>query len=72
MINDELIRQAGTVTLSLGGSRFHVQLPNGHTVVAHVSGRMRSQFPAINLGDTVDLELSPYDLDKGRIVFHQA
>jgi translation initiation factor IF-1 len=55
----------------LPNTMFRVQLPNGHTVLAHISGRMRLNFIRILPGDTVLMEMSPYDLSKGRIVFRK-
>lgn len=48
---------------------FRVELPNGHTVLAHISGKMRKHFIRISVGDKVDIEMSPYDLNKARIKF---
>jgi len=55
----------------LPNTMFRVQLPNGHLVLAHISGRMRLNFIRILPGDTVIMEMSPYDLSKGRIVFRK-
>jgi translation initiation factor IF-1 len=63
------IQQDGTVTESLGNAMFRVELENGHTIVAHISGKMRMHYIKIVPGDKVQLEMSPYDLTKGRIVF---
>jgi len=57
------------VTQVLPGTMFRVELPNGHTVLAHISGKMRKHFIRISVGDEVDLEMSPYDLNKARIKF---
>ena len=59
----------GTVTDALPGAKFKVQLDNGHEIIAHLSGNMRRNYIRILLGDTVQLEISPYDLTKGRIVY---
>jgi translation initiation factor IF-1 len=48
---------------------FRVQLPNGHVVLAHISGKMRKRFIRLTVGDRVKIEMSPYDLDKARIVY---
>ena len=56
---------------SLPNARFRVQLENGHQVLAHVSGKMRMHFIRIMPGDVVTLEMSPYDLSKGRIVYRE-
>src|SRR3972149_11956346 len=59
----------GVVTEALANTRFRVQLDSGHTVMAHVAGRMRKNFIRIVPGDKVRVELSPYDLGKGRITY---
>ena len=59
----------GTVIEALSNAMFRVELPNGHTVLAHVSGKIRLHFIKILPGDTVKVELSPYDLSRGRITF---
>ncbi|MDR0437518.1 MAG: translation initiation factor IF-1 [Bacteroidales bacterium] len=63
------IQQDGTVTESLGNAMFRVELENGHSIIAHISGKMRMHYIKIVPGDKVQLEMSPYDLTKGRIVF---
>jgi translation initiation factor IF-1 len=63
------IEQDGTVIESLGNAMFKVELENGHTLIAHISGKMRMHYIKILPGDRVKLELSPYDLTKGRITF---
>ncbi len=63
------IEQDGTVIESLGNAMFRVELENGHTLIAHISGKMRMHYIKILPGDRVKLELSPYDLTKGRITF---
>jgi translation initiation factor IF-1 len=68
---DEVISVEGVVKELLPNTMFRVQLPNGHTVLAHISGRMRLNFIRILPGDTVLMEMSPYDLSKGRIVFRK-
>jgi translation initiation factor IF-1 len=65
----DVIRVEGTVTEALPNAVFRVELENGHRVMAHVSGRMRMHFIRILPGDRVSVELSPYDLMKGRIVY---
>jgi translation initiation factor IF-1 len=65
----DVIRVEGTVTEALPNAVFRVELENGHRVLAHVSGRMRMHFIRILPGDAVTVELSPYDLTKGRIVY---
>ena len=69
MPKEELIETEGTVVESLPNAMFRVQLENGHMVLAHVSGKMRMHFIRILPGDKVKLELSPYDLSRGRITF---
>ena len=68
---DEAIEVEGTVTEALANTRFRVQLESGHTVIAHVAGKMRKNFIRIVPGDKVRVELSPYDLSKGRITFRE-
>ena len=65
----DVIRLEGKVTEALPNAVFRVELENGHRVMAHVSGRMRMNFIRILPGDQVTVELSPYDLGKGRIVY---
>lgn len=71
MAKDEVISIEGVVKELLPNTMFRVQLPNGHLVLAHISGRMRLNFIRILPGDTVIMEMSPYDLSKGRIVFRK-
>ena len=59
----------GTVTESLPNAMFRVELPTGHNILAHVSGKIRLNFIKILPGDRVKVELSPYDLSRGRIVY---
>ena len=61
----------GVVTQALANTRFRVQLDGGHSVIAHVAGKMRKHFIRIVPGDRVRVELSPYDLTKGRITFRE-
>ena len=68
---DNALRFNGTVKELLPNTMFRVELENGHCVLAHISGKMRLNFIRILPGDTVTLEMSPYDLTKGRIVFRQ-
>ena len=65
----DVIRLEGKVVEALPNAMFRVELENGHRVLAHVSGRMRMNFIRILPGDQVTVELSPYDLGKGRIVY---
>ena len=63
------IQQDGTVIESLGKAMFRVELENGHVITAHISGKMRMHYIKILPGDKVKIEMSPYDLTKGRITF---
>ena len=65
----ETIEVEGEVLELLPNTRFRVKLPNGHVVLAHISGKMRMNFIKILPGDKVVIEISKYDLDKGRIIF---
>jgi len=69
MAKEELIEMQGQVTEVLPDSRFRVDLENGHSLIAYSAGRMKKNFIKILAGDKVTLELSPYDLSKGRIIF---
>jgi len=66
---EELIETEGKIIEALPNAMFKVELENGHVVLAHVSGKMRMNFIRIIPGDKVKLELSPYDLSRGRITF---
>lgn len=66
---EEKIRVDGTVEEALKGNKFMVRLDNDHAVIGYLSGKMRRYFIRVLLGDRVTLELSPYDMDRGRIVF---
>lgn len=68
MAKEEPIVVQGTILEALPNAMFRVELDNGHKVLAHVSGKMRMHFIRILPGDKVTLELSPYDLNRGRIV----
>jgi translation initiation factor IF-1 len=63
------IEQDGTIIEALSNAMFRVELENGHEVIAHISGKMRMHYIRILPGDKVKLEMSPYDLTKGRITF---
>ena len=65
----DTIEVEGEVLELLPNTRFRVKLPNGHVVLAHISGKMRMNFIKILPGDNVIIEISKYDLDKGRIIF---
>jgi len=69
MAKEEAIEVEGTVVESLPNAMFRVELENGHKVLAYVSGKMRMNFIKILPGDKVKMELSPYDLTRGRITY---
>ncbi len=71
MAKEEALEIDGVVTQALANTRFRVQLDTGDEVLAHVAGRMRKFFIRIVPGDKVRVELSPYDLTKGRIVYRE-
>ena len=71
MAKQEAIQQEGTIIEALPNARFKVELDNGHQVLAHVSGKMRMFYIKILPGDRVTLELSPYDLTRGRITYRK-
>ncbi len=68
---EEAIEIGGVVVEALANTRFRVQLENGHKIIAHVAGKMRKHFIRIVPGDKVTVELSPYDLTKGRITYRE-
>lgn len=72
MAKEESIEMQGTVVDSLPNTTFRVKLENGHVVKAHISGRMRKHYIRILTGDAVTVELTPYDLTRGRIVYREA
>lgn len=67
MAKEEIISVEGRITEAVANANFKVSLDNGHSVLAHVSGKMRKNFIRVIPGDKVEVELSPYDLTKGRI-----
>ncbi len=69
MAKQEPIKQDGTILEALPNAQFRVELENGHEILAHVSGKMRMYYIKILPGDKVTVELSPYDLSKGRITY---
>jgi translation initiation factor IF-1 len=69
MAKEEAIPMEGTVVEALANTQFRVELDNGHMVMAHVAGKMRKNFIRIVPGDKVKVEISPYDLTRGRIIF---
>ena len=71
MPKEEQIEMDGTVIDTLTNTMFKVELENGHVVTAHISGKMRKNYIRILTGDVVKVELTPYDLSKGRITFRE-
>ena len=71
MAKQSAIEQDGTIVEALSNAMFRVELQNGHEVIAHISGKMRMHYIKILPGDKVRIEMSPYDLSKGRICFRQ-
>ncbi len=69
MVKEDLIEVEGRIKEALPNAMFRVELENGHIVLAHISGKIRKHFIRILPGDIVKLELSPYDLTKGRITY---
>ncbi len=69
MAKEEAIEVEGTIVEPLPNAMFRVELENGHKVLAHISGKMRMHYIKILPGDTVTVELSPYDLTRGRVTF---
>ena len=69
MAKQNASEQDGTIVEALSNAMFRVELQNGHEVIAHISGKMRMHYIKILPGDKVRIEMSPYDLTKGRIVF---
>lgn len=69
MAKQSAIEKDGTVVESLSNAMFRVELDNGHIIIAHISGKMRMHYIKILPGDKVKVEMSPYDLSKGRISF---
>lgn len=69
MAKQASIEQDGNIVEALSNAMFRVELENGHEVIAHISGKMRMHYIKILPGDKVKLEMSPYDLSKGRIVY---
>lgn len=71
MAKEDYIEMEGTVIENLPNTQFRVELENGHVVMAHISGKMRKNYIRIMKGDKVTVQLTPYDLSKGRISFRQ-
>ncbi|MCI5645134.1 MAG: translation initiation factor IF-1 [Treponema porcinum] len=71
MAKEEAIEVEGIVKEALPNTMFRIELQNGHIIMAHLSGKMRKHYIRIVPGDSVKVALSPYDLDRGRIIFRQ-
>jgi translation initiation factor IF-1 len=71
MAKEDVIEMDGTVVETLPNTTFRVELENGHVVTAHISGKMRKHYIRILTGDKVKVELTPYDLTKGRITYRE-
>ena len=71
MAKEDVIEMEGVVKETLPNTMFRVDLENGHSVIAHISGKMRKHYIRILTGDKVRVEMTPYDLSKGRIVFRE-
>jgi len=69
MAKEDSIEMQGTILETLPNTMFRVELENGHVVIAHISGKMRKNYIRILTGDKVTVEMTPYDLSKGRIIF---
>jgi translation initiation factor IF-1 len=68
-VQKEVIKMRGKVVEALPNTQFKVELENGHSIIAHISGKMRKNYIRLVPGDMVDIEMTPYDLSKGRIVY---
>ena len=71
-VNKEVIELTGTVIEALPSAQFRVELENGHQIIAHVAGRMRKHYIKLVAGDSVTVELTPYDLTKDRITYRKS
>ena len=71
MAKEEPITLEGTIVETLANTKFRVEIENGHQILAHISGKMRRHYIRIIPGDKVTVEVSPYDLTRGRIVYRQ-
>ena len=71
MAKEEAIQMQGVVKETLPNTIFRVELENGHTITAHISGKIRKHYIRILTGDSVTVEMTPYDLTKGRIIFRE-
>ena len=72
MTKEEAIEMSGVVIETLPNTIFRVELENGHMITAHISGKMRKNYIRILTGDNVTVEMTPYDLTKGRIIFRES
>lgn len=70
--NKEVIELAGVIKEALPGTQFRLELENGHQIIAHVAGKMRKHYIRLVPGDSVTVELTPYDLTKGRITYRKS
>lgn len=71
-VSKEVIELTGTIVEALPGTQFRVELENGHQIIAHVAGKMRKHYIRLVPGDSVTVELTPYDLTKGRITYRKS
>ncbi len=71
-VNKEVIQLEGKIIEALPGAQFRVELENGHQIIAHVAGKMRKHYIKLVAGDSVTVELTPYDLTKGRITYRKS
>ncbi|RKZ49214.1 MAG: translation initiation factor IF-1 [Gammaproteobacteria bacterium] len=71
MAKEDVIEMEGTITDTLPNTMFRVELENGHEIIAHISGKMRKHYIRILTGDKVTVEMTPYDLSKGRITYRE-
>lgn len=71
MVKEDVIEMEGTIIDTLPNTMFRVELENGHVIIAHISGKMRKHYIRILTGDKVTVEMTPYDLSKGRITYRE-
>jgi len=71
LAKEDVIEMEGTVVDTLPNTMFRVELENGHIIIAHISGKMRKHYIRILTGDKVTVEMTPYDLSKGRITYRE-
>ncbi len=71
MVKEDVIEMEGTITDTLPNTMIRVELENGHMIIAHISGKMRKHYIRILTGDKVTVEMTPYDLSKGRITYRE-